>query len=87
MTNEEISKRITELCGAIVRLDARCNALEMVLSMVSENPGLPKEKVWAAVEAAYEQMHQDILVKIENKNPALAASLDFRVKPNPQLFG
>jgi lipid A disaccharide synthetase len=80
MTHEELSKRVQMLCGAVVRLDARCNALEYVLAMVAEHPGLDKRKVWQAVEIALQRNHQELLEALEKTDPALASSLDFRIK-------
>jgi hypothetical protein len=86
MTNEELTERSQILVSAILRLDARCDALALVVAALANHVGADAVKVFAGIEKAAETRHQELLSKIEDANPALAASLDYRVNPMPDLF-
>lgn len=77
MTTEEHLKQLT---AAIIRLDAKCDALEIGLAVVAGQVGIEPKKICEAIAKVREQRHQQLLESLENKSPALAASLDFRLQ-------
>ena len=72
---------------ALIRTQARCDALESIAQVLGAQHGIDIEKMNEALQRATEEHHQRRLSEIEKLDPALAAILDNRpiVLP-PGLF-
>lgn len=92
MTKEEfaafqnLAAQNKHLAANIMRLEARCDAISMMVEVLGGKAGINSEKIRQAVEKATAVRHQELLEQCEAKHPALAASLDLRSTLPPDLF-
>jgi alpha-D-ribose 1-methylphosphonate 5-triphosphate synthase subunit PhnL len=75
---EEISKAIVGLTSKALRLEARCDALDVALQAVAMKTGLSQEQVAKWVDYLTEAAYQKRLERIESADPSIAAELDRR---------
>lgn len=85
MSDAEILKVIESLTAKSIRLEARCDALDVVLCAVSKHHGMDPSKVAAAIEKLTSHYHQKRLERIETLDPGTAAAVDCRTGL-PDLF-
>jgi hypothetical protein len=73
-----IDKAVTSMASAILRLQARCDALEAVLRVLARKPGLEDQHVQKLIRDLTEAAHQQLLERVESLSPDLAVELDRR---------
>jgi hypothetical protein len=81
MTSKEIEtfyKSIVGLTSKTMRLEARCDALEVACRVLAREPGIPDEKILKLIADVTEAGFQKRLETIESLDAATAASLDYR---------
>jgi hypothetical protein len=85
MSDDQIVKLIESLTAKSIRLEARCDALDVVLCALAKHHGIDPAKVAAAVEKMTSHYHQKRLERIETLDPGTGAGLDYRTGL-PDLF-
>ncbi len=75
---DTIYKTIVALTSKTMRLEARCDALEIALGVVSQKAGIPHEKIHKVVDDMTKTAFQKRLERAESASPAIAAELDYR---------
>jgi len=78
MNDSQIQSTIQALAAKYIRLEAKCYALSVCIQSLAERQGIPPDKAAAVIERQVDLAHQTILEKIENIDPATAATLDQR---------
>jgi hypothetical protein len=78
MTDQDFEKFIDSMTGAIVRLKAKMEANEIMLTVVGAKAGFDQKKLETTVHTLTEAIHQKLLEQAESLNPGLAAQIDFR---------
>ena len=73
-----IYKAIAALTSKAMRLEARCDALEIVLGVVSQKAGIPHETVHKFLDDLTTLSLHKRLERVEGVDPAIAAELDSR---------
>ncbi len=74
----EFEKFVMALFSKTMRLEARCEALEVAIGVVAQKPGLSPEQIHKIVEDVTTVSHQRRLERAEGIDPAIAAELDTR---------
>ena len=69
------------LVSKTMRLEARCDALEVAVGVVAKKAQLPEEKLMKMIDHLTEVSFQKRLERAEGVSPELAAEIDYR----PQL--
>ena len=64
--------------AAVLRLQARCDALEVIARVLGRKAGLDDAKIQQAIRGATEAAHQQLLERAESLDPQLAVDLDRR---------
>jgi hypothetical protein len=83
----EWTKSIDQLRGAVIRLDARCDALSLFVETLAARLGDDPLNAHELIEKTTAERHQEMLTSLEQSDPALAARLDIRPpKLPPGLF-
>ena len=82
---DEVRKAIFALLSKAMRLEARCDALEIALGVVSTQAGIPHEQIHKVIDDMTALCFQKRLERAENADPAIAAELDSRPLPLPDL--
>jgi hypothetical protein len=75
---DAICKTISALTSKTMRLESRCDALEIALGVVSQKAGIPHEKIHKVVKDMTALTYQKRLERIEGLDPATADELDTR---------
>lgn len=75
---EELRKSTFALLSKSMRLEARCDALEIALGVVSTTAGIPHEKIHEMIDDMTALSFQKRLERVEGVDPATAAELDTR---------
>lgn len=71
----------TEVTAAlIIKLMARCDALELALLAVGSKAGMESDKVEKLLQYLNELTHQKRLEQVETSHPDIAAKLDWRTE-------
>ena len=82
--NEKIISDLREsllaIAAKVVRMEARTDALEAVVRVLSMKLGIPDKKVEKLIADLTESQHQKYLERAEQVNPRLGADLDKRVE-------
>jgi len=76
--HDQIYKTISALTAKTMRLESRCDALEIALGVLSQKSGIPAEKIHKVVDDMTALSFQKRLERVENASPAIAAELDYR---------
>ncbi len=66
------------LLAKAMRLEARCDALEIAVGVLAKKAGLPEEKLLKYVAQVTELSFQKRLERAEGVNPEIAAEIDYR---------
>ena len=75
---EEMRKSIFALLSKSMRLEARCDALEIALGVLSQQANIPPERIHKMIDDMTALSFQKRLERAEGANPAIAAELDTR---------
>ena len=78
MNDTQLLKTIEALAAKCVRLEARCDALDVVLCALAMRSGIPKDRVATAIDRQTAKAHQTRLERVEDLDPGTGASLDRR---------
>jgi hypothetical protein len=78
MSDTPLNELDTTIIGELLRLKARCAALESVLEAVAMKAGLDGLKVRTFLVDVKEAVHQKLLEQAETLDPGLAAQIDTR---------
>lgn len=74
----KVLEMFSSTTSAILRLQARCDALEVAVRILAHKAGLDDTKVQQAIRGATEAAHQQLLERAESLDPSLAVELDRR---------
>jgi len=80
----DLQKSIVATAGNSVRLEARCDALEFALRVLTKRSGFDEAKVGKLIRDVTATCYQNRLEQVEDMNPSLAASIDNR-PPLPDI--
>lgn len=86
MNLQELAKECPELVAAVIKLQARCDAIGLVVEMLSAQMGADPLKTSEAIERSTRQIYQQTLIALESSSPGIAASLARFGMDGPILF-
>ena len=76
--NQAIEKAIDGLLSKTIRLEARCDALEIACATVARKAGIDDQKLLKSISDLTEYSFQKRLERIESVAPSIAADIDYR---------
>jgi hypothetical protein len=66
------------LTSKTIRLEARCDALEIACETLARKAGIPAGQMLKTIDDMTAAFHQKRLERVENASPAIAAEIDNR---------
>lgn len=78
MNDRDLEEIINALLGQLLALQARCDALETLVQILAVKQGSRRENVQAVMEKVRATYLQKRLARIEDRDPATAAQIDWR---------
>lgn len=78
MIPKEVYQSIVALTSKTIRLEARCDALEIACGALARQAGLPDGQILKLIDDMTAASLQKRLERVENVDPAIAAEMDNR---------
>ncbi len=78
MNDQALYELVKAVVAKTMRLEARCDALEIAVGLLAKKTGLSEEELLKYVDQLTELSFQKRLERAEGINPELAAEIDYR---------